>query len=93
MRPAKLVRYVNQFLLPTLGIESEISESTAVRWLKKLGFKLRRVQKGVYVDGHEREDVIKAREEMIGYLEKDVFPRVPFLFYLQILFNPFQLYF
>lgn len=74
MRPAKLVRYVNQFLLPTLGIESEISESTAVRWLKKLGFKLRRVQKGVYVDGHEREDVIKARKDMIDYLEKDVFP-------------------
>ena len=73
MRPAKLVRYVNQFLLPTLGIELEISESTAVQWLKKLRFKLCRVQKGVYVDGHKREDVIKAREEMIDYLEKDVF--------------------
>jgi ribosomal protein S18 acetylase RimI-like enzyme len=70
MRPAKLVRYVNQFLLPTLGIESEISESTALRWLKKLGFKLCRVQKGIYVDGHERDDVIKARKEMIDYLEK-----------------------
>jgi hypothetical protein len=93
MRPANLVHYVNQFLLPTLGIESEISESTAVRWLKKLGFKLRRVQKGVYVHGHEREDVIKAREEMIDYLEKDVFRWVALLFYLWILFNPFQLYF
>lgn len=74
MRPAKLVRYVNQFLLPTLGIESEISESTAIRWLKKLGFKLRRVQKGIYVDGHECDDVIKACKEMINYLEKEVFP-------------------
>ncbi|KAI0245283.1 hypothetical protein BJV78DRAFT_1158807 [Lactifluus subvellereus] len=71
MRPAKLVRYVNQFLLPTLGIELEISESTAVQWLKKLGFKLCRVQKGIYVDGHEHEDVIKARKELIDYLEKD----------------------
>lgn len=74
MRPAKLCRYVNAHLLPSLDIESQICEATAVHWLKKLGFKLRRVQQGVYVDGHEREDVVKARKDMIEYFESDVFP-------------------
>ena len=74
MRPIKLCRYVNQFLFPSLGIESEISESTAVRWLKKLGFKLRKVSKGIYVDGHEREDVVQARHDFIEYMYTEVFP-------------------
>lgn len=74
LRPAKLCRYVNQFLFPSLGIESEISETTAVNWLKKIGFKLRKVKKGVCIDGHEREDVVKARREFIDYLEEHVFP-------------------
>lgn len=61
MRPHKLCRYVNKFLLPSLRLEDSISEATAVRWLMKLGFKLSRVQKGVYVDGHEQPDVVEAR--------------------------------
>ena len=74
LQPAELCRYVNQFLFPSLGIESEISETTAVNWLKKIGFKLRKVKKGVYIDGHEREDVVKVRREFIDYLEEHVFP-------------------
>ncbi len=74
MRPAKLKRYVNEFLFPELKIEDTISESTAVRWLKKLGFSLCRVRKGVYVDGHERPDVVKVREEFINYLFTRVLP-------------------
>ncbi len=76
LRPSKLVRYVNQFLLPELGIESEIMESTAVCWLKKIGFKIRKVMKGVYVDGHECEDVKKSRDDLIQTLEETVFPFV-----------------
>jgi hypothetical protein len=74
MRPHKLCRYVNKFLLPSLRLEDSISEATAVRWLTKLGFKLSRVQKGVYVDGHERPDVVEARQVFIDYMEKEVFP-------------------
>ncbi|KAF9455341.1 hypothetical protein BDZ94DRAFT_1370850, partial [Collybia nuda] len=74
MRPAKLRRYVNEFLLPELKIESTICESTAMRWLKKLGFSLCRVQKGVYVDGHERADVVAARQEFINYLDTQILP-------------------
>ncbi|KAJ6560989.1 hypothetical protein B0H10DRAFT_2240174 [Mycena sp. CBHHK59/15] len=61
IKPVKLKHYVNDFLLPSLGIEDTISESTAVRWFKKLGFTLSRWKKGVYVDGHEREDVVESR--------------------------------
>ena len=73
MRPHKLCRYVNKFLLPSLRLEDSISEATAVRWPTKLGFKLSRVQKGVYVDGHERPDVVEARRVFIDYMEKEVF--------------------
>jgi hypothetical protein len=62
------------FLFPSLNIEDTISETTAVRWLKKLGFKLSRVQKGVYVDGHECVDVVDACKKFIAYIEKEVFP-------------------
>ena len=74
MRPNKLCRYVNQFLFPSLGIESEIGEITAVCWLKKLGFKLWKVSKGIYVDGHEREDVVQACRDFIQYMYTEVLP-------------------
>ena len=44
--------------------------------MKKLGFKLSRVQKGVYVDGHEQPDVVEARKKFINYMETYVFPYV-----------------
>ena len=39
---------------------------TAIRWLHHLGFKPVSHRKGVYIDGHEREDVIKHREKYLG---------------------------
>jgi hypothetical protein len=76
----KLRRYVNEFLLPQLKISETISLSTAVRWLKKLGFSMRRVMKGIYVDGHERPDVVAARQEFINYMYHSVLPFVPLLY-------------
>lgn len=73
MWPHKLCRYVNKFLLPSLQLGDSISDATAIRWLTKLGFKLSRVQKGVYVDGHERPDVVESRQVFIDYMEKKVF--------------------
>lgn len=43
--------------------ESGISDRTARRWLTKLGWIYSRDKKG-YVDGHEREDVVKYRNEV-----------------------------
>lgn len=37
---------------------------TARGWLNKLGFSWRKVQKGVYMDGHERSDVVQYRQEV-----------------------------
>ncbi|KAJ7495190.1 hypothetical protein FB451DRAFT_1163929 [Mycena latifolia] len=74
IKPEKLRRYVNEFLLPKLKISDTISVSTSVRWLKKLGFAMRRVMKGVYVDGHERPDVVTARQEFINYMYHSMLP-------------------
>jgi hypothetical protein len=38
--------------------KSPISEWTARRWLIKLGWRRTVVRKGVYMDGHEQEDVV-----------------------------------
>ncbi|KAJ7710420.1 hypothetical protein B0H17DRAFT_1123570 [Mycena rosella] len=74
IKPVKLKHYVNDFLLPSLGIEDTISESTAVRWFKKLGFTLSRRKKGVYVDGHERKNVVESRNVFINFLYHSVLP-------------------
>ena len=87
MRPCKLCRYVNKSLIPKLQIEDTISETTAVCWLKKLGFKLSRVQKGVYVDGHEQPDVVEARKKFINYMETNVFLCVFYMLILYIFIN------
>ena len=42
-----------------------ISIRTGQRWLTKLSWRYSRVQKGMYVDGHEREDVVAYRREFI----------------------------
>ncbi|KAJ7204810.1 hypothetical protein GGX14DRAFT_569389 [Mycena pura] len=67
--PDKLQHYVNEHLFPELKIDDTIGVMTATAWLKKLGYHLRRYQKGIYYDGHERPDVVQKRNEFI----KDVF--------------------
>ena len=74
MRPSKLRKYVNEHVLPKYGFEGSICERTAARWLNKLGFRVCNVQKGVYVDGHEREEVIAARRRYIEFMENEVLP-------------------
>jgi len=66
--PLTLFHHVNQVVLPALGIEAAISESTAQQWLKlRLGYQYKEAKKGLYIDGHEHPDVIKERE---GFVEK-----------------------
>ena len=42
-----------------------IHQRTACRWLKKLNWCYTRKKKGMYIDGHEREDVVAYRTEFI----------------------------
>ncbi len=62
--PRLFQRHLTNIVFPSLGMSgssSAISESTCCRWLQKLGYRNLEVQKGLYVDGHERPDVIEAR--------------------------------
>ena len=64
--PQKFMEALNGVILPSLGIATKkpLCERTARRWLVKLGWQRTRVKKGVYMDGHERPDVVKYREEI-----------------------------
>jgi hypothetical protein len=67
--PRGLCHHVNDIILPALGIRGTIVESTAQRWLKfKLGYASKEGKKGMYVDGHERPDVIKERMAFLEIL-------------------------
>jgi hypothetical protein len=66
VNPRTLCQHVNNVILPTLGIKGTIAEATAHRWLRyKLGYECKEAKKGMYVDGHERPDVIEERNTFI----------------------------
>ncbi|KAF7984968.1 hypothetical protein HWV62_9917 [Athelia sp. TMB] len=64
--PRKLQHALNRTIFPELNIElkNPISERTARRWLIKLGWRRTIVRKGVYMDGHERKDVVEYRNKI-----------------------------
>ena len=61
--PKRFQHALNTRILPTLGYPptKKLSERTARRWLIKLGWWRTTLKKGVYMDGHERPDVIDYR--------------------------------
>lgn len=69
VNPWTFCQQVNNAILPAIGIKATISKSTAQWWLRlKLGYECKESRKGVYMDGHERPDVIKEREGFIGLI-------------------------
>ena len=72
MTAGKFCQYVNDELLPShvlpANLPRTISLRTANRWLHHLGFNPKSHKKGSYVDGHEREDVVKSRREFLKVL-------------------------
>ena len=46
----------------TVDCQAGIRSRTARKWFNRLGYKWKEVQKGVFFDGHEREDVVDYRE-------------------------------
>ncbi|KII94474.1 hypothetical protein PLICRDRAFT_50427 [Plicaturopsis crispa FD-325 SS-3] len=71
--PSQLRDHVNNYIVPALGLsgpDARISERTAVNWLHKLGYCCTEARKGMYYDGHERPDVVKARKKFLEDLEK-----------------------
>lgn len=43
-----------------------ISERTAIRWMHHLGMDYMRYSKGLYIDGHERSDVVEYRDAFLS---------------------------
>lgn len=63
--------YINNDLLKEYvamrpGKFKEFSDSTTARWLKKLGFEYQEYKKAGFVDGHEKEENVKARKEYVA---------------------------
>ena len=63
MTSVSFCRWVNDELLPNVALEPgfprKISLETARKWLHKLDFHVLDQKKGVYIDGHERDDVVE----------------------------------
>jgi hypothetical protein len=62
--PALVKKHFEENILPALNISSahSISLHTIRRWMHAFGFHLKRYQKGIYTDGHERPDVVEYRK-------------------------------
>lgn len=62
-------QWVNDDLLPneTLepGFPRKIAVETARMWMHELGFEVVMKKKGIFVDGHEREDVVEYRQKFL----------------------------
>ena len=67
-------RWVNESLLPNSTLEPgfprRISLETARTWLHQLGFEVLTSQKGIFIDGHERSDVVNARKLFLRKMAK-----------------------
>ena len=74
MNTAAFCEFVNTQLLPSSHLPPffphTVSLKTAIRWLHHLGFKPRSHKKGIYIDGHERDDVVKHRSEYLKVMEE-----------------------
>ena len=73
MTAAKFRSWVNTELIPQSelpqGCPRQIAERTATKWLHQLGYHPQAHKKGIYIDGHEREDVIEYRKLFLRKLE------------------------
>lgn len=65
MTPKALAKHVNKTLFPQLSIQpaKALGMRTAARWLIQLGWRHSMVKKGIYIDGHERKDVVEYWDE------------------------------
>ena len=59
-------KWANKSLLPNStigpGFPRKIAIETARKWLHELGFEVLTARKGIFIDGHEREDVVTYRK-------------------------------
>lgn len=51
-------------------LRSGITKRSACQWLHKLGYSYKHVRKGIYIDGHEREDVVAYRRTFLQEIDR-----------------------
>jgi len=81
LRLSSFVQWLNTVMIPDFIADdgktgrSTVSEETGRRWLHRLGFRQKRYRKGIFVDGHDREDVVSARIAFVKDLVENILPR------------------
>ena len=57
--PSRFNRALTEHIFPLLGLslKKPLLDCTMQQWLVKLGWWCKKLRKGVYMDGHERQDV------------------------------------
>jgi hypothetical protein len=74
---ADVIQFTGQpEILERWGLTKAISKTTARRWMLSLDYRWRREQKGMYLDGHERQDVVDYRQNVFLRRWKDMEPRM-----------------
>ena len=63
--PKKYQQFINSVLFPKVEIMKTITLKTSRIWLKKIGLVPQSRKKGIYFDGHEREDVLEYRAKFL----------------------------
>ena len=69
MTISSLHKWTNKYLKSHNG--HEVCKYAIQEWVKKCGFKFITKKKGVYIDGHDREDVAEHRKEFVTGEELD----------------------
>ena len=54
----------------SIDCRAGICSRTARKWLNRLGYKWKEVQKGVFYNGHKRKDVVKHREKFFKKMKE-----------------------
>lgn len=68
--PKNFQQFINSKLLSKMDEKKSITLKTARIWLKKLGLTPQSKKKGIYFDGHERDDVVEYRKKFLEEIEK-----------------------
>ncbi len=67
----KLVQHLRDYINPKdIQAPVEIKSQTAQKWLHKLGFEDKDVKKDVFVDGHERPDLVEHSERFLKKIKE-----------------------
>ena len=68
--PNEFLKNLNEKLLREIpGAPEKVSYSTALRWMRFLGFAQVKASKGWFTDGHERDDVVQERKAFLELME------------------------